>query len=499
MAIRQVEPQDATFLYIEAPNRSAHATCVWLYTPQRHAAMFDLDALRQHVRARLHVARFLHQKLVRVPLDLDYPYWADEPSIDLDHHVFETTLPAPADWSSFCQSAASIHSRPLDLSRPPWELHLVRGLEFEWLEAGAFAILLKLHHVALDGASSIALMEGLHDDAPQALAHAADAPRQRISYTAPDPLRMLSAALRNNLDLARRGGTLVTRIARRMPKFLAVVRLRGLLGGPATPQTLFNQDVSEERSFGMAFAELDEIRELRKVVPGSTVNDVLLAVCSGALRRFLESRDSLPSEALISLCPMNVRTTDEAHHEGNRIAAIAASLHTNIADPLERLRAIHRSTRRAKGVLESIGAREVLELNSSIPSVLQSAAIALIDRLPRSTRLPRLFNLAISNLPGPRRTMYLGGARLLRMGGVMPVSNGFGLFIVVCTYDGKVSFSVTSGRNILPDAEQLMVHFRHALAELRQAAASAGALPALPAAAVRAARRRPQRVGPPTT
>jgi hypothetical protein len=156
---------------------------------------------------------------------------------------------------------------------------------------------------------------------------------------------------------------------------------------------------------------------------------------------------------------------------------MTARIHTDIADPLERLKAVHRSTRKSKGVVDSIGAREMLELNNTVPSPVQALAIGLANRLPRAKAIPRFFNLSISNLPGPQGTLYLGGARLLQVGGSMPVGNGYGLFIAICSYDGKVSFSVSSARNILPDPEQLMVHFPHALAELRQAVASDGAPP----------------------
>ena len=469
MAVHQVEPQDATFLYIDRENRHTHVSVIWIYGPVEAAGggISRLD-IQHHLQSRLHINKVFYQKLVRVPLDLDYPYWVDDEHIEFSHHVREVSLPAPGDWARLMQAAAEIHSRALDLDKPLWEVHLIRGLRIDWLPEGAFALLAKFHHVALDGETGITILKGLHDLTPGPISAPDAEPSRGPATKAPGTVRMLAAAALNHLNFSIKGTQALAALATRLPKILSTVRLQSLLKGSEAPDTLFNKDVSIERVVDCRFFDFSEIKQIQYAVPGATVNDVVLAICGGALRRFLESRGELPDTSMVTVCPINVRTPAEAESGGNRIAMMTTRIHTDIADPLERLKAIHRSTKRAKATIEAVGAREIQELNNSLPSVLQTLAIAAVGRLPD---MPRPFNTSISNLPGPRESLYLGGAKLLHIGAGMPIGDGYGLFIGICTYAGQISFNVTSAVNILPQPQQLMVQFEHAVAELKKATA----------------------------
>lgn len=479
--MRQVEPQDATFLYVEGENRYAHGSLIWIYdatsAPQ---GLLRLDDLRRHVESRLHITPFLYQRLQRVPLDLDYPYWVNDDALDLDAHLHERHIATPGDWASLWKTVADIHAVPLSLDRPPWEMHLLHGLKLEGLPRRCFALQLKLHHVALDGASGMALVRGLHDFEATALPAQAGASGVAIGDTAgdahgaakrndraPDTLGMLTAAARNNFSYGIKGVKSFGALARRLPGVLTHLRLQSLRKSEAVPQTPFNRKISTGRSFGCAFGDLEDIRRIRHAVPGATINDVALTVCGGALRRYLEEEGALPEQSMVAVCPVNVRTADESAAGGNRVTMMTARIHTDIADPLARLKAVHQSTRHSKNVVEAIGAREIMNLNASLSSTLQKALVKTFEWLPNP---PRPFNLSISNLFGPKQTLYLCGARLLRISGALAVGNGYGLFITLCSYDRTVSFSLTSTPNILPDPEVLAAHFRAELSDLTAAA-----------------------------
>ena len=469
--MQQVEPQGATFLYIESDERYAHGTFIWLYEPgEASGAQINRESLIRHVKSRLEITHVLYQRLARVPWDLDYPYWVDAESFDLNDHVHESKLPKPGSWQQFCQVVAEVHSVPLDLEKPLWEMHLIRGLDVDWLPKGAFAILTKAHHVAIDGATGMAIIRGLHDLQPFSIADEVDAQQSFTSERAPGFLGMLGAAAVNNLSYSIKSVKAAAGLVGRLPRILTSVRLATLFSGDGAPHTPFNQDVSAVRRVGLRFFELQDITKIRYAVPGATVNDVFLTICAGALRRFLESHGELPENSMVAGCPINVRTDDESESGGNRISAMTTLIHTNIADPLERLKAIQRSTTRSKTVVDAIGAREMLELNNNLPSALQSISFAVAQNLPDLIDLRQMFNCPISNLPGPQEPLYLGRAKMLQIGCAMPVMNGFGLFIGICTYDGKLCFTISSADNIIPEPEQLMRQFDHAVAELRRAA-----------------------------
>ena len=471
----QVQPQDATFLYLEGENCHTHVLMAWIYEPVSGPdSAPSIEDIRRHVASRLHVSHMLTQKLVRVPLDVDYPWWVDEDRLDLDYHVRESEAPAPGDWAAFRKVVSAIHSEPLDLKKPLWEIHVVRGLNFNALKKGAFAVVIKLHHVAVDGETGMAIIRGFHDLDPTPIPpeskQAAPTTLKHHGRKAPNSLQMVAAAVLNNLNYSIKGLGALAELASRLPNLLSRVRLQDMLNGKQAPDCLFHQDVSRERVVDSRFFDLERFKNIRPAVPGATINDVLLAVCGGALRRFLESKDDLPEDSLVVVCPINVRTRDEADQGGNRIAMMTTAIHSNIADPLERLQAVYASTQQSKSVIESIGAREIQELNNSLPSVLQSLAIAAVNHVPGMPKMPRKFNCSISNVPGPREPLYLGEARMVNMAVGMPVANGYGLFIGFCTYNGQVTLNVTSAWNILPEPDQLMVQFEHALAELEKAA-----------------------------
>ncbi len=280
---------------------------------------------------------------------------------------------------------------------------------------------------------------------------------------------MLSRAVVNNIrrpfGLLRSAGG----ILRDLPKVLPFVRLSDMADAGKAPGTLFNKDVHGARVFENRIFPVDDIKKMRRAVKNATFNDVVLALCAGGLRHYMESRDDLPSESMVAGCPINIRSEDEADSGGNMISAMTTRIHTDIADPIERLKAVTRSTRKAKATVSALGARRMVEINEAIPAPSLVAMKKLAELAPTGSGDRRIFNCPISNLPGPQQSLYLNGAKLLYLTCAMPVMDGYGLFIGALTYDGSLCIAMTSSENILPEPEKLGECMERSFDELKAA------------------------------
>jgi WS/DGAT/MGAT family acyltransferase len=455
--MQQITPQDALFYYAEGDKTYAHGTFAWFYDGSSPGGKkFTYEELLQHVGSRLNVASIFTQKVVPVPLHLDYPYWVTDDDFEIENHVHHEELAKPGSWQQFAALLCEIHSEPLAMDRPLWDLTLVTGLDdIDWLPKGAFALIGKFHHVAIDGATGMNILSGLHDttaDRP--------APRRKASAAvprseAPGLASMLNRAVVNNIrrpfGLLRSAGG----ILRDLPKVLPFVRLSDMADAGKAPKTLFNAEVHAARVFENRVFPVDDIKKMRRAAKNATFNDVVLTLCAGGLRHYMESQDDLPSESMVAGCPINIRSEDEADSGGNMISAMTTRIHTNIADPIERLKAVTRSTRKAKATVSALGARRMVEINDAIPAPSLVAMKKLAEFAPSGSGDRRIFNCPISNLPGPQTSLYLNGAKLLYLTCAMPVMDGYGLFIGALTYDGSLCIAMTSSENILPEPEKL--------------------------------------------
>ena len=291
------------------------------------------------------------RRIHRLPLDFDYPYWVDDDGFELLYHVRETSLAEKSEWQDFCRLVSEVHTRPLDYAYPLWEMTLVKGLRgIEGLPGECFAILGKFHHVAIDGATGMHIIEQIHERPGQAFA----GPR-----IPPSPARrpglgesLFRAAVRNVAALDRSLHLLGAGFRKKASEENESDRSTAALEGPeepkGIPQTLFNHAISGEATWDSRSFDLGEIRAMRKAVKGATVNDVLLTIVAGGLRHYLESCNQLPDAPMKAGCPVNIRTEAETAAGGNMISAMIVNLHTDIRPPLQRLRAITRSSSAAK-------------------------------------------------------------------------------------------------------------------------------------------------------
>ena len=458
--MEQLGGQDASFLYFETPATHMHIGSVALYdqssAPGGQVRFRDLV---DGVRKRLHLAKCFRRRVVEVPLQLDHPYWLEDRHFDLEYHVRHIALPPPGDWRQLCRQSARLHSYPLNRAHPLWEMTVISGLKnVQGLAEGAFAVLLKVHHAAIDGATGAALTEVIHDQSPKP--ERVPLP-DKIWAGEPEPSapELMARTFGNNVLQPFRFAEVLSRTVPAMQRMSASLGNAELVGHAASrmnvPRTRFNAPVTAHRVMDGRSYPLEAMRRIKRAVDGATINDAVLAVIGGALRRYLQAHDELPDMSLSAMAPINVRNAEESAAEGNRVAAMTASLGTDIDNPVERLAAVRDGTRQSKALTDAIGARLMTDYSRFIPAQLASLAARLYTSYGMAERALPAFNCVVTNVPGPQKPLYLAGAKLLRTHGLGPLFDGMGLIFPVLSYDGGITLSFTSCREMLPDPERL--------------------------------------------
>ena len=473
--MQQLSPMDAAFLYLENDSTHAHGTFVWIYEVGRSEPdAISRRTLLDHMRSRLQVSPVFTRRIHRLPLDFDYPYWVDDDGFELLYHVRELKMPEGGHRDDFCRLVGEVHSRPLDASRPLWELTLVRGLQgIEGLPQHCFAILGKFHHVAIDGATGMHIIEQIHDR--PASTEEADPPALRPARQPDLRASLFRAAVRNvaaldkGLDLLRAGRNAATD-AHEAEQSPAAAVIEAPAEPAGIPQTLFNRRVDPAATWDSRTYDLAAIKSLRKSVSSATVNDVLLTLVAGGLRHYLAAQDQLPDAPMKAGCPVNIRTEQEAAKGGNMISAIIVNMHTDIEAPLERLAAITRSSSAAKQRATQQGSRKVMDVIAIVPAQAQALVGHAVGAISRTLNRAVKFNCSVSNLPGPQQELQMLGGRLHSIGAAMPVMNGYGLFVGLTTCAGRLSISMSSCSGILPQASELGDCMDRSFRELQSAA-----------------------------
>jgi diacylglycerol O-acyltransferase len=469
--MRQLTGQDAMFVYLDKPHAATSGLLVYVYdqTTAPGGLVRFKDILR-YVEANLHLAPFFRKKLLRVPLELDFPYMVDDENFDLNYHVRHIALPKPGDWRQFCIQASRIAARSLDLSRPLWEMYVVEGLDnVEFLPKGSFAILTKLHHASVDGTALTELTWRLHTQTPALpkFRNKAWTPKK-----SPDTLSLLSRAAINAAAASLRTGKALASVGPRLAGLAARLAREAARGRHPVPTTRFNRAVGTQRVYGGAIFPFEEVRAIKSAVAGATVNDTVAAIVGGALRRYLALKQEPASPSLVALMPINTRQdAREKQTAGNTVSVMTAAVRTDVADPLERLTAIHEATLRSKEVSNAIGARELTDLtkHAPAPTMLLASKLLLLGGFGGNPRLP-FHNLCISNVPGPQFPLYFLGAKLELFSVVAPVIDGFTLFFAVTSYDGKLIVTTTSVPEVVPDPALLTQCLRESFDEMKRAA-----------------------------
>ncbi len=466
--MRQLRAEDARFVYAETGHANSNITLIHIYDPSTApGGRVRFKGLLKYIESRLHLSPVFRQRLLRVPLELDYPYWIEDERFDLEYHVRHIALPDPGDWRQFCIQASRIHARPLDLTRPLWELYFVEGLDaFLDLPPDSFAILTKIHHAAIDVKGGAEITTLLHDTTSQP--PQPEPPEPWFPETPPGSLSLLVRAALHNLVQPFMVAAPLTRLVRRVaPAVLG--SLGEIFAHPERrlPITRFNSEVSPHRVFESRRFTLDEFKRIRALVPGSTVNDAVLAVCGGALRRYLEVHDELPGPSLVAAAPLSIRNADSGM-PGMRagLSLMHVPLGTDIGDPVRRLRYVHQHTAHAEDIEQAVGAKELTDVTKHAPAatLAMSARLLAGSTLTLGQRAP-IASCTVTNVPGPAVPLYLNGARMTYFSAIMPISDGMGLVFAVTSYDGKIFISPTSCREQIPDPEFFALCIRESFQE----------------------------------
>ncbi|WP_298337246.1 wax ester/triacylglycerol synthase family O-acyltransferase [uncultured Erythrobacter sp.] len=449
---------DSSFVAMESPNSPMHIGNLLIYNPETAPGGFvRFKDILEFFRSRLQLSKTMRQRLVRVPFDLDYPYWIEDPDFDLEYHLRHVALPKPGDWRQLCIQTARIHARPLDLNRPPWEFTVVEGLDnVPGYPPGCFAFVTKVHHAAIDGMSGIDLMEAIHTLAPHA--PPPNKPDDWKPEKIPGPMELLGKSyingLINPLKQAKVAAQAVPGVANAI-KGLITSEFK-VTSDYVPPRTRFNKSISSHRVVEGQRFPLKDFKAIRALAPdlNTKVNDVALAIIGGALHKYLTAKNDLPKATMTAMAPISVRSSDEKSDMGNQVSAMIAPLGTHISDPAERLAFVFGRTSNSKAMTNAIGARTMTEVSKVNPLLYMALGAQLFGRISIAHKLAMPFNTVVTNVPGPPIPIYSAGAKMESMAlSLICLTDGLGLAHVVQSYCDEAYISFTACRDIMPDPE----------------------------------------------
>lgn len=467
---KQLSGMDSLFLYTENHRAPLEVGCLQIYDPSTSPnGEVRFKEILATFQSRLDRWDLFRQRLVEVPLSLDYPYWIDDDDFDLEYHVRHISLPKPGDWGQLMAQIGRLQARQLDHSRPLWMAHIIEGLDnVPGVPPGCFAMFTKFHHAVIDGTTSQGARAAVHDSEPRQ-ADASDyqpssGPHEDVE---PSTWKLLARTPFNTVFNSTKLGIALLRA---LPNVIKHFISSNTVARPPVPRTVFNPTrVSPNRVIDGRFFDLDDFKRIRSTQDGATVNDVALAVVSGALRYYLQARDGLPVESLVAGCPINVGSElDAAQGRGNLLSIMTPVLHTDIADPVERLQAIHQETKDAKALAEMFGKNALTQIPMNLPAPVAKNLYPLLIALGvLSKTLP--FNTLISNVAIRQKPLYLAGAKLVKILGTAPPFDQWGIFHTAVSFDDQMSIAFTACREMMPDPELYVECLETSFDELKKA------------------------------
>jgi WS/DGAT/MGAT family acyltransferase len=477
--LQQLTDQDAIFLYGETAETPAHVGGLSLVDlPDGYRGDFFAD-YKATIASRMALVPFLHTRVARVPFDLDRPFWVEDEHIDLDHHIRRATVPLPGTMAELEALVARLHQQPLDRTRPLWEFTVIDGLA-----SGQLAIYTKMHHAAMDGAASQQLITTMYDPTP--VPRVLAAPALDTAHHRPSARNLVTSLLARRVQQAIRAVQFVPELLQAVSHVIlpdpTTLRFRPIHGVPRTPTTLLNVGITGQRLWAARTLPLPEVKRLAKRT-GTTVNDVVLAICSGALRGYLDDKRRLPRRSLTAMVPVSLRAPGD-YARRNQNAMVLCSLASDVADPYERLLAIHRSM---------IAQKQNVEIWKGLPAPdvvlpglgwIMRHLVELYGHSRFVGRPPLAGNLVISNVPGPPAPLYIAGARIASMYPCSIPFHGQAVNITVESYCDRLDVGLIACRRTVPDVAQLADRLASALVELQRAvshACPAAVAPPVPA------------------
>ena len=452
---------DASFLYLETPEQLMHVCGLILLDPTTIPGGYSFDQLQGQIGERTEEIPTFTRKLRRVPLGLDFPVWERDEHFDVQRHVHRMALPAPGGERELAELVGHLAGLLLDRSRPLWAMWVIEGLA-----SGQIAVVTKMHHATVDGVSGANLMSmlcSLEPDAPLLDLVEGGKEPGRVPGDTELLARGVVATIRKPFHVANVIGPTVGILT----ETLSRARRSEAMAAPLTaPRTSFNGIITGHRSVAFADVELETIKKIKNLVPGSTVNDVVLTISAGALRRYLERRGELPEASLLASVPVSVHGKSSRDGGTNKVSSLFTRLRTDIADPLERLQELAAANALAKEHHNAIPADTLQDWAEFAAPRVFGLAVRAVTSLRLAERGPVIHNLVISNVPGPPVPLYFLGARIDAMYPLGPVFHGAGLNITVLSQNGMAHVGVIACRESVSEPQQIVDGFRDELEAL---------------------------------
>jgi len=444
---------DASFLYLESNQQLMHVCGLILLDQSTVPGGYSFDAMKAELDRRVRPIPMFHRKLKFVPGGIDHPVWVEDHDFDIDVHVHRAALPSPggeAELSEFCAHLAGI---PLDRARPLWEMWIIEGLA-----SGHIAVFSKMHHASVDGVSGsnmISHLCSLEADAPPISVD----PASRLAMRVPSDLELVARGVGATFAKPVQFARMLAPTANLLTTTIGRAREGKAMAAPLTaPRTSFNGNITGHRAVAYVDMSLQRIKDIKNRVEGATVNDVVLAVSGGALRRYLEGRGELPEASLLASVPVSVRGKS-GKAGANQVSSLFTKLRTDLADPRERITEIASSNVYAKEHHQAIPADTLQDWAQFAAPRTFALGVRAVSALRLADRGPVIHNLVISNVPGPPVPLYFMGARIDALYPLGPVFHGAGLNITVMSSNGVMHVGVIACRESMPRVWDLAGHF----------------------------------------
>lgn len=451
----QLSSIDSSYIYTEDPKLPMHIATVTIYDPSSapQGTVRLKDIINVFERAAYNVPLF-RQRLVEVPLGLDQPYWIDDPDFDIEYHIRHIGLPKPGDWRQFYIQLARINSRPLDRSRPLWEIYVIEGLNsLEGVPSGSFAIMMKLHHAALDAESLMSLYMSVHTLKPEAPGKQVEFDHGLRREVRRGKLPLMINASQNSIKRAFLFPRMVNGMLRGYRRIRHGVDSGDIKKHHPTPLSPFNGQLSPYRAVTSFSAPFEQARKLKSAIDGATLNDLVLTIVAGALRLYLGDKNALPEDSMVAQTPINLTSGDAATE--HKISLANMPLHTEIADPLERFYAVHEESASARNYLLARGEDLPQEFGDALHPYLSRSLLKIHDSLQHVPVLSQVYpaapNTLVSNMPGLSEPVYLCGAKVVTSLGLDPCMPGIGLSHTATVSAGQLVISVNACREMMDD------------------------------------------------
>ena len=458
--MQQLSNLDASFLYLESARTPMHIGCVLTFYKPKDGVM-TFKRFKSYIESRLSVSPVFRRKLKTVPLDLDRPYWVDDINFDIDNHLTQLKLFGKNIADQKSDLINTFFSETLIPSRPLWEMLFIQD---SIQPDEGFSVLLKIHHAAADGKSAEKILSGLLSDSPEHNLPINDTwvPKKLSKRKmANNKLRSVYRSPRELLSLTKRLSHSVA--SSQLLRFLdRQQRPPNFFTAPSTP---FNQEVGSAHALNSAHLSLASIKDIKTSYPGCTINDVVLTICASALRKHLLNKNVLPENPITAMVPVSKRP-ENGENGGNLISPMLVSLATDIESPIERLTTVHQNAISAKRYNKEVAVERII---NHLPSWSSSWITKAYTRLRAANSFNPIFNVIITNVPGPRCQMYLDGAKLISLEGTAPIVDGMGLTLVVTSYMETLTIGMTSTAEMAPYGAEFIQYLHESLDELHNA------------------------------